>query len=246
MNKNFTRLTTLLSAAVLFFILFADNASAHVTVSPNSSAPGSWETYSIKIPSEKDLPTTKVALKVPEGFDFKQYRPVPDWKVELTKDESGQITTVTWSAEKDGIGPGEFQQFEFVGKNPDSEADLAWDAFQYYSDGSIVEWTGAEGSDKPHSMTKITNDLQAGGSSSQGDHHHDASSDSTAPSDNHQAQDTNSANSSQSNAPQQTAESAQGQGSASSTTSIILSTAALIVSILALFLALRRAKRYNR
>lgn len=242
MNKNFTRLTTLLSAAVLFFILFAGNASAHVTVSPNSSAPGSWETYSIKIPSEKDLPTTKVALKVPEGFDFKQYRPVPDWKVELTKDESGQITTVTWSAEKDGIGPGEFQQFEFVGKNPDSEADLAWDAFQYYSDGSIVEWTGVEGSDKPHSITKITKDSQAGGTASLGNDHHDASNDSAAQSDSHN-QDTNSADSSQSNASQQTAEPAQGQGSGTSTTSIILSTLALIVSIIALFIALRRTKR---
>lgn len=243
MNKNFTRLTTLLSAAVLFFILFTGNTSAHVTVSPNSSAPGSWETYSIKIPSEKDLPTTKVALKVPGGFDFKQYRPVPDWKVELTKDESSKITTVIWSAEKDGIGPGEFQQFEFVGKNPDNEADLAWDAFQYYSDGSIVEWTGAEGSDKPHSITKITNDPQAGGTASLGNNHHDASGDSAAQSDSHNAQDTNSTDSSQGNATEQTAEPTQGQGSGTSTTSIILSTAALIVSIIALFLALRRTKR---
>jgi len=216
MNKFFTRLTALLSASTLSFILFTGSASAHVTVSPNNSAPGSWETYSIKIPSEKDLPTTKVALKVPEGFDFKQYQPVPDWKVELTKDESGKITAVAWSAEKDGIGPGEFQQFAFVGKNPEHEADLAWDAFQYYSDGSIVEWTGAEGSDKPHSITKITNDLQTGGTVSQGHNHHDASSDSTDQSNSHNAQDT---------------------------TSTILSGAALIISIIALFLVLRRTKR---
>ncbi|HEY4391951.1 MAG TPA: YcnI family protein [Paenibacillus sp.] len=237
MNKILTRLTTLLSASALFFILFVGSASAHVTVSPNSSAPGSWETYSIKIPSEKDLPTTKVALKVPEGFDFKQYQPVPDWKVELTKDESGKITTVTWSANKDGIGPGEFQQFAFVGKNPDNEADLAWDAFQYYSDGSIVEWTGTEGSDKPHSITKITNDPQAGGAMSQGHDHHDASSDSA------DQPDTNSTDSSQSNAPQQTADAAQGQASGTSVTSIILSIAALIISMIALFLGLRRTKR---
>ncbi|WMT41468.1 YcnI family protein [Paenibacillus sp. D2_2] len=237
MNKTFSRLTTLLSAAALFFILFAGNASAHVTVSPNSSAPGSWETYSIKIPSEKDLPTTKIALKVPEGFDFKQYQPVPDWKVELTKDESGKITTVTWSAEKDGIGPGEFQKFEFVGKNPDHEADLAWNAFQYYSDGSIVEWTGEEGSDTPHSITKITNETQAGGTESQGHDHHDVSNN---PAD---QSDANSTDNSQSNASQQTADPAQGQASGTSTTSIILSIAALIISIIALFLTLRRTKR---
>lgn len=158
MKNRISRILSVGAAAAAGLLLLAGVASAHVTVSPGVSSPGAWETYSIKIPTEKDIPTVKVSLKVPEELEFKQYRPIPDWKVELTKDDAGKVTVVTWSSEGEGIGPGEFQQFEFVGKNPADEADLAWDAFQYYSDGSIVEWSGEEGSDKPHSITKVTAD----------------------------------------------------------------------------------------
>ncbi|GGG04537.1 YcnI family copper-binding membrane protein [Paenibacillus aceti] len=239
MKKTHAKLTAILSATALFFVLFSANASAHVTVSPSSSAPGSWETYSIKIPSEKDLPTTKVALKVPEGFDFKQYRPVPDWEVELTKDEAGRITTVSWSAEKDGIGPGEFQKFEFVGKNPDREANLAWDAFQYYSDGSIVEWTGEADSDKPHSITVITNDPEAGTTLTPGHDHHDTASDSGSQSN---ALDTGSKDTSSAAAPDKAKTTATAEQPSGRIATVIASVA-LILSAAALILAIRKSKR---
>lgn len=239
MKKTHAKLTAILSATALFLVLFSTSASAHVTVSPSSSAPGSWETYSIKIPSEKDLPTIKVALKAPEGFDFKQYRPVPDWKVALTKDETGRITTVSWSAEKHGIGPGEFQKFEFIGKNPDSEANLAWDAFQYYSDGSIVEWTGEVGSDKPHSITIITNDPEAGTTPTQGHDHHDTASDSGSQSN---APDTGSKDNSSAAAPDK-AKTAETAAQPSGRIVTAIASVALILSAAALVLAIRKPKR---
>ncbi|WP_051404801.1 hypothetical protein [Bacillus cihuensis] len=36
------------------------------------------------------------------------------------------------------------------------EGKAAWDAYQYYKDGSVVEWTGDKGSNLPHSITSIT------------------------------------------------------------------------------------------
>ena len=83
------------------------------------------------------------------------YQPVPDWKVTTEKDKKGHVKTVTWEATGDGIAAGQFQQFTFVAQNPKDEADIAWDAFQYYADGEIVEWSGEEGSDLPHSITEI-------------------------------------------------------------------------------------------
>lgn len=138
------------------FFLFIGVASAHVTVKPNVSAPGAWETYTIKIPSEKDVSTIKVTLKVPKGVEFEQYQPVPGWDVTAEKDSEGHVITVTWAATGDGIAAGEFQQFYFVVKNPGNEGQVGWDAFQYYQDGSIVEWTGDAGSDSPHSVTTIS------------------------------------------------------------------------------------------
>ncbi|WP_419880857.1 YcnI family protein [Peribacillus sp. B-H-3] len=145
----------MISACAVLFI-WAGAASAHVTVSPKISAPGAWETYTLKVPVEKNIATTKVALKVPKGVEIMSYQPVPDWKVKLDKDSSGKTKIVTWEATGPGISAGQFQQFYFVAKNPDKETKAAWDAFQYYKDGSVVEWTGDENSDSPHSITEIT------------------------------------------------------------------------------------------
>lgn len=151
MNRTFKKLMALAAPASAAMLLFATVASAHVTVLPKESATGAWETYTMKVPVEKDVNTNKVVLKMPEGVEFQQYEPIPGWTT--TVDESAG--TVTWEAEGDGIAAGEFQRFTFVAKNPATEGEAAWDAFQYYTDGSIVEWTGDENADTPHSITTI-------------------------------------------------------------------------------------------
>lgn len=156
MKKFINKLTKIALPTIAGLFLFAGIASAHVTVKPGVSAPGAYETYTIKIPVEKNIPTTKVTLKIPAGVEFEQYQPTPDWKVTTKKDASGKVTMITWEATGDGIQPGQFQQFNFVAKNPEKEGSAAWDAYQYYKDGSIVEWTGDEKSDAPHSITAIT------------------------------------------------------------------------------------------
>lgn len=249
-------------AVAASLLLFAGIASAHVTVKPGSTSPGAWETYTIKIPVEKEIPTVKVALKIPEGLDFKQYRAIPDWKVELTKDSSERITVVTWTAENEGILPGEFQQFDFVAKNPDTEAELAWDAFQYYSDGSIVEWTGGEGSEKPHSITQVTSQQAGADSASQPsqDHDHDRAASSSSKhtwAENHATEDASgngtdaaeattatSDTGQESSAPGSAESNAASSGaSAANTWTVILSSAALLVSLIALSLTIRSTRK---
>ncbi|WP_343311388.1 DUF1775 domain-containing protein [Bacillus atrophaeus] len=144
-----------LPAVVASLLFFTVPASAHVSVKPAESAAGSWETYTMKVPVEKDQPTTKLVLKMPKGVEFQQYEPVPGWKVSSAKHDDKSVS-VTWEATDGGIQPGQFQQFTFVAKNPDKAEQAAWDAYQYYKDGSIVEWTGDEDADTPHSITQIT------------------------------------------------------------------------------------------
>ncbi|WP_322907328.1 YcnI family protein [Paenibacillus campi] len=178
MNKHsfWTRMGAIASAVALTgMIVFAGVASAHVTVKPAESMTGAWETYTMKVPSEKDIPTIKVTLKVPENLSFKQYQPVPGWKVTTEKNDAGEISAVTWEAENGGIQAGQFQQFVFVGQNPDKDSDLVWDAFQYYSDGSIVQWTGNKGSDTPHSITVVSQAGASGaGTTAAADHGHNS------------------------------------------------------------------------
>jgi uncharacterized protein YcnI len=107
------------------------------------------------VPVEKDVATTKVTIKAPTGVEIKSYQPVPGWKYSDEKDANGIVKSFTFESTGEGILPGQFQQFTFVGKNPGNATKAAWDAFQYYKDGSIVEWTGDEDADSPHSITGI-------------------------------------------------------------------------------------------
>ncbi|GAB6992196.1 YcnI family copper-binding membrane protein [Paenibacillus pini] len=224
-SKLFTsRLFTSLATLTAGVLIFSGIASAHVSVKPTTSATGAWETYTIKIPSEKETPTTKVTLKVPAGVNFKQYQPVPEWKVTTDKNADGSVKSVTWSATGSGINAGEFQQFNFVAQNPDKDTDAAWDAYQYYEDGSIVEWTGDEGSDSPHAITKI----------------------SAAPATDQPASDQGHT---QGNAPTNTGTTEQGSSDAASstsnglqTTTLVVSIVALLLSVITLALSLRRRK----
>ncbi len=46
-------------ATVIAMGIFSLPVSAHVTVKPATSDIGSWETYTIKVPVEKNVATTK-------------------------------------------------------------------------------------------------------------------------------------------------------------------------------------------
>lgn len=155
MKKLVGKVTKVVIPTVASLFIFASMASAHVTVTPNTSTTGAWETYTLKVPVEKNVATTKVTVKVPSGVEVESYQPVQGWNYTAAKDSSGKVKTFTYTATGQGILPGQFQQFVFVAKNPDKAEKAAWDAYQYYKDGSIVEWTGNEGSDAPHSITDI-------------------------------------------------------------------------------------------
>ncbi|MBF2509784.1 YcnI family copper-binding membrane protein [Listeria welshimeri] len=146
MKKIISMLVVLLAVFVIPF-----QASAHVSVSPNESTVKSWETYTMKVPSEKEMASKKIVLKIAKGVSFESYEPVPGWTTTVDKKNG----TVTWQTEGNGIEKGQFQRFSFIAKNPSEEGDVAWNAYQYYEDGSIVEWVGAEDSENPHATTKI-------------------------------------------------------------------------------------------
>jgi len=152
------KLTKIVSAFVLSLTLlfvFQTNASAHVSVKPFQSVAGSSETYTVTVPTEKNIPTTKVAVRIPNHVEFFSYQPVPGWTTEVSKNSNGRVQTVTWTTNGTGIAPGAFQQFQFRALNPKKVGNLAWNAYQTYKDGSIVEWTGSESMETPHAITKI-------------------------------------------------------------------------------------------
>ncbi|MED1785755.1 YcnI family protein [Brevibacillus fortis] len=144
--------SVLVAGAVL---TLAQAAQAHVNVYPKETTTGSYEKYSVRVPVEKDVNTTKLKLEFPAGVKVNSVQPIPGWTYEFEKDKDGVNTALVWTATEGGIKAHEFQEFMFVGANPKEEGQLAWKAYQTYANGEVVEWTGDKDSKTPASVTTI-------------------------------------------------------------------------------------------
>jgi uncharacterized protein YcnI len=127
-------------------------AWAHVVVSPEEVTAGDYETLTVSVPTEKEIPTTKIRVEVPEGFLLSGVQPVPGWKHTFEED-GGVVRAVTFSGGE--IRPQEFQQFLVQAQAPEKPGEYPWKAFQTYEDGSVVEWTGLPDSEEPASVVEV-------------------------------------------------------------------------------------------
>jgi uncharacterized protein YcnI len=132
-------------------------AWAHVVVSPEEVTAGDYETLTVSVPTEKEIPTTEIRVEVPEGFLLSGVQPVPGWEHTFEED-GGVVRAVTFSGGE--IRPREFQQFLLQAQAPEKPGEYPWKAFQTYENGRVVEWTGAPDSEEPASVI----DVVSGGS----------------------------------------------------------------------------------
>ena len=141
-------------------------AQAHVTLQPKAQTAGAYTVINVRVPNESDAAsTTKVRLEFPEGFTSVSYAAQVGWKATVKKvalatpiqTEDGPITervsSITFTGTGRGLGriaPGQFKEFPLSLKMPDLPgATLAFPAYQTYSDGEVVKWTGPTTADKP-------------------------------------------------------------------------------------------------
>src|ERR671911_602982 len=130
----------------------SDPAWTHVVMSPEKVTAGDYETLTVSVPTEKEIPTTKIRVVVPEGFLLSGVQPVPGWEHTFEED-GGVVRAVTFSGGE--IHPREFQQFLLQAQAPDKPGEYPWKAFQTYNDGSVVEWTGPPDSEEPASVIEV-------------------------------------------------------------------------------------------
>jgi uncharacterized protein YcnI len=147
-----TRWLWMLLLAACLLLGTASVAWAHVRVLPEEVPADSFEVLTVRVPTEKEVPTTEVRVEVPEGFTVSRVEPVPGWDYEL-EEEEGIVRAITWSGGE--IGETEFQQFDIQGKTPAEPGEYPWNAFQTYEDGEVVEWTGPEGSEEEASVVRV-------------------------------------------------------------------------------------------
>jgi uncharacterized protein YcnI len=148
------RLSFVVSGVLGFGAMLAVSAPAwaHVVVSPEKVTAGDYETLTVSVPTEKEIPTTKIRVEVPEGFLLSGVQPVPGWEHAFQED-GGVVRAVTFSGGE--IRPREFQQFLVQAQAPEKPGEYPWKAFQTYGDGSVVEWTGPPDSEEPASVVEV-------------------------------------------------------------------------------------------
>lgn len=148
-------LAAILVATALCVGPLALSVSAHVNVTSSSTKQGQEAVLTFRVPTEKDVPTTKFEVALPTDTPIMQVsvQPKAGWTYELArgtpvtavKDSSGNpvtkvVTRVTWTATGAGIKPGEYDQFTLLADPLPDSPQLVFKALQTYSDGSVVSW----------------------------------------------------------------------------------------------------------
>jgi uncharacterized protein YcnI len=148
------RLTTVGALAATSVLLGAGPAFAHVSVDPESAAPGDYTVVNFKVPNERDdASTDKLEVNLPEDHPLASVmpQPVPGWDVKVTKSKLDKpievhgekvteaVTKITWTGGE--VKKGEFQQFPVsMGELPHGTDQLVFKALQTYDDDEVVRW----------------------------------------------------------------------------------------------------------
>jgi len=133
-------------------VLFTQIASAHIRIAPTESTVGAREKYTMRVPNEKQVGSSKIEGEFPAGLQVYDFEFKPGWKIDFKKDEKGNIVGATWTGK---IQPYEFVEFGMLAINPKQGANLTWKFIQYYDDGTKEEFVGAPGSRLPAPVVNL-------------------------------------------------------------------------------------------
>jgi uncharacterized protein YcnI len=155
------------SLAAIAALVFAAGASAHAVVSPPVAVAKELQQFTLSVPTEEEgATTTKIELTVPDGFAIDSFEPVSDgWQQQVKSTGSGEeaiVQTVTWTGGK--VPTGQDSVFRFNASTSGSKT-YVFRVRQTYSDGKVVDWSGAESSDTPAPRVKAVSSLGGGGTS---------------------------------------------------------------------------------
>jgi uncharacterized protein YcnI len=146
------RLAAVLGAAVVA-VTAVPAAGAHAIVLPGASRPADFQQYTLTVPTERDVPTVGVDLKIPGGIGFLLVQHSDGWKVDVVR-RNDRIDEIRWTG--GSIAPDFFEHFRFLARNPVEEGEIEWKVVQRYADGEVVRWIGGPASQTPASRTTIS------------------------------------------------------------------------------------------
>ena len=139
--------------------------SAHAVVSPPVSLSGQLQLYSLAVPTEKEgVTTTKIVFTPPSDFTIDSFVPPPPGLAhEVSVDGIGRgrrRAEGDLDRRRDADRPGLTVPVRRA--SPSKAGSYTFDVQQTYSDGSIVNWDGAEYSENPAATIEAKESIGGG------------------------------------------------------------------------------------
>jgi uncharacterized protein YcnI len=115
-------------------------ALAHVEVLPATAVSGEATEFTVRVPSERDVPTTRVRVDFPDQVTvFSFAEPPAGWTVIPLRRPDGRFRGVVYGGGE--IPAGRYADFRVLG-TPFEEGTSVWPSRQTYADGRVKPWTG--------------------------------------------------------------------------------------------------------
>src|SRR5260221_12481951 len=83
-----------LTSIVALFVL-VQPAFAHVVVKPSQANVAEFQTFTVGVPNEKEVPVVSLKLLIPEGLMNVSPNVKPGWAIKIIKTGEGEDATVT-------------------------------------------------------------------------------------------------------------------------------------------------------
>jgi uncharacterized protein YcnI len=118
----------------------AGAALAHVTVLPATVPAGEAAEFTVRVPTEREIPTVRVRVDFPSQVTvFSFAEPPPGWTLRPLRRPDGRYRGAVYSGGE--IPAGRYADFRVLG-TPFEEGTALWPSRQTYADGQVKPWTG--------------------------------------------------------------------------------------------------------
>ncbi len=142
MVMGISHFITGVAAIITGILLLGGSALAHVTVKPGEALTASRQVFTVSVPNEKAVSTTKLELKIPSGVTDVTPTVQAGWSIHTESPEDDAIDAIIWDAGE--VPAGQRAEFSFSARMPEASGEIQWKAYQTYADGSVVSWDQPE------------------------------------------------------------------------------------------------------
>jgi Domain of unkown function (DUF1775) len=124
-------------AAVVACLVLPAGAAAHVQLSPERVAPGSFTLFTVLSPNENSQALTGLQLTIPAGLLINAVADTPGFTTKVVQDQTHRIAGLSWQG--GNVAPARLALFHFSGLAT-GRGVLQLTGIQHFADGSTRLW----------------------------------------------------------------------------------------------------------